>query len=105
MSSIRTINLASVVPDLADLPGNRDLLTAFMAENGLLANIPDLDDADEIRAQTAGLRSTPDEIIYADLRNSVLSSESDIIFEIEDPVLRRAAAIMHLVHTYIAYRV
>ena len=97
MSSIRTINLASVMPDLADLPGHRDLLTAFMAANGLLANIPDFDDADDIKNQTAGLMSTPDEIIYADLRNSVLSSESDIIFDIEDPVLRRAAAIKLLV--------
>ena len=57
MSSIRTINLTSVKPDLDDLPVNRDLLTAFMAANGLLATIPDFDDADEIRAQTAGLRS------------------------------------------------
>ena len=97
MSSIRTINLTSVKPDLDDLPVNRVLLTAFMAANGLLATIPDFADADDIRAQIAGLVSTPDEIIYADLSNSVLSSESDIIFEIEDPVLRRAAAIKLLV--------
>ena len=50
MSNIRTINLTSVKPDLDDLPVNRDLLTAFMAANGLLATIPDFADADEIRA-------------------------------------------------------
>ena len=93
MPSIRAINLASVMPDLADLPGNRVLLAAFLAANGLLANIPDLNDADDIKKQTAILMSTPDESIYADLRNSVLSSESDIIFDIEDPDLRRAEAI------------
>jgi hypothetical protein len=82
MPSIRPINLSSVMPDLDDLPVNRDLLTAFMAANGLLATITNFADADDIRAQTAGLVSTPDEVIYADLRNTVLSSESDIIFEI-----------------------
>ena len=78
MPIIRAINLASVMPDLADLPGNRALLTAYMAANGLLANIPDLNDAEDIKSQTAGLMSTPDEVIYADLRKSILSSESDI---------------------------
>ena len=53
----------------------------------MLANISDLNDAEDIKNQTAGLMSTPDEVIYADLRKSVLSSESDIIFDIEDPVL------------------
>ena len=97
MPIIRAINLASVLPDLADLPGNRALLTAYMAANGLLANIADLNDAEDIENQTAGLMCTPDEVIYADLRNCVLSSESDIIFDIEDPDLRRAAAIKLLV--------
>ena len=97
MPIIRAINLASVKPDLADLPGNRALLTAFLAGNGLLANISDLNDAEDIKNQTAGLMCTPDEVIYADVRNSILSSESDIIFDIEDPVLRRAAAIKLLV--------
>ena len=73
MPIIRAINLASVKPDLADLPGNRALLTAFLAGNGLLANISDLNDAEDIKNQTAGLMSTPDEVIYADLRKSVLS--------------------------------
>ena len=97
MPSIRAINLASVMPDLADLPGNRVLLAAFLAANGLLANISDLNDAEAIKKQTADLMSMPDESIYADLRNSVLSSESDIIFDIEDPDLRRAEAIKLLV--------
>ena len=97
MPIIRAINLASVLPDLADLPGNRALLTAYMAANGLLANIADLNDAEDIKNQTAGLMCTPDEVIYADVRNSILSSESDIIFDIEDPVLRRAEAIKLLV--------
>ena len=66
MPSIRAINLASVMPDLADLPGNRALLTAFLAGNGLLANISDLNDAEDIKNQTAGLMSTPDEAIYAE---------------------------------------
>jgi hypothetical protein len=55
MPIIRAINLASVLPDLADLPGNRALLTAYMAANGLLANIADFNDAEDIRNQTAGL--------------------------------------------------
>ena len=62
MPSIRPINLSSVMPDLDDLPVNRDLLTAFMAANGLLATITNFADADDIRAQTAGLVSTPDEV-------------------------------------------
>ena len=37
MPSIRPINLPSVMPDLDDLPVNRDLLTAYMAANGLLS--------------------------------------------------------------------
>ena len=68
MSNIRTINLTSVKPDLDDLPVNRVLLTAFMAANGLLATIPDFADADEIRAQTAGLVSTPDELCEKSIR-------------------------------------
>ena len=48
MPIIRAINLASVLPDLADLPGNRVLLAAFLAANGLLANISDLNDAEDI---------------------------------------------------------
>jgi hypothetical protein len=41
--------------------------------------------------------STPAEIIYEDLRHTALSSETDNIFEIDDPDLRRAEAIKLLV--------
>ena len=97
MSVERSINLPSVMPDLDDLPANPILLKAFMGANGLLSTIIDLPDADDIRDQTAVLVSTSAEIIYADLRHTALSSETDNIFEIDDPDLRRAEAIKLLV--------
>ena len=94
---MRPTNLSFVMPDLDDLPANRDLLKAYMEGNGLLSIIIDFDDADDIRAQTAIVLATPDADIYEELRHTVLSSESDIIFEIDDPAVRRAEAIKLLV--------
>ena len=97
MAVERSINLPSVMPDLDDLSANPILLKAFMEANGLLSTIIDFTDADDIRDQTEGLVSTPAEVIYADLRHTALSSETDRIFEIDDPDLRRAEAIKLLV--------
>ena len=70
MSSMRPTNLSFVMPDLDDLPANRDLLKAYMEANGLLSFIIDFADADDIRAQIAIVLATSDADIYEELRHT-----------------------------------